>query len=258
MAIEGQSWRQDEQISAYVDGSLSGDERAAFESRMAADDALARQVGATRVLVDTARALAPVRLPRAFTLPLDTPPPRPASVLDRLFGVFGAPAPRAAARLGSAVATVTCVGFLVLSMSATVTVSPRLAAAPPETAATMSSAAPAAVLQAPQTVVEAAPAAADSAAAAPQADEPSAKLRVQPGVAASGGGGEEPAPAQQPTAPPAPPPTATPVPVAPAAPAAPVASTPPAVSVVVLWLAAALSLVAAVGLGLWGWRSARS
>ncbi len=60
---------EDERISAYVDGELSEDERAAFEAALAQDATLRRKVAVTQLLVREARALQQQAVPRNFILP---------------------------------------------------------------------------------------------------------------------------------------------------------------------------------------------
>ncbi|MCS7087781.1 MAG: hypothetical protein NZL91_03675 [Thermoflexales bacterium] len=62
---------EDERISEYVDGQMSDEERTAFESRMSQDAALRRKVAITRLLVQEARALEALAVPRNFILPRD-------------------------------------------------------------------------------------------------------------------------------------------------------------------------------------------
>jgi hypothetical protein len=59
----------DELISAYIDGQLDERARQAFEARIAVEPALRRHVEATRMLVQTARAMPESRAPRNFALP---------------------------------------------------------------------------------------------------------------------------------------------------------------------------------------------
>lgn len=62
---------EDELISAYVDGQLSGPERAVFETRVQTDAALRRRVAATQLLYREARQLPNAAAPRNFILPRD-------------------------------------------------------------------------------------------------------------------------------------------------------------------------------------------
>jgi hypothetical protein len=75
----------DELISAYVDGTLSGPDRAAFEARAQADAALRRRVAATRLLTAEARQLPNATVPRNFILPRNLgqkqPVPQPKRTL---------------------------------------------------------------------------------------------------------------------------------------------------------------------------------
>lgn len=58
-------------ISDYVDGRLSGPERAAFEARLLVDAGLRRQLAVTRLLADQSRRMETVPAPKNFILPLD-------------------------------------------------------------------------------------------------------------------------------------------------------------------------------------------
>lgn len=100
--------RMDEQISAYVDGALSGRELAQFEAALAADADLARKVTATQALTGVARQLPQARLPRAFTLPANARLEQ--TLWEKLFGPI-APPPKVF-RFGSAMAGLLCVFFL--------------------------------------------------------------------------------------------------------------------------------------------------
>lgn len=86
---------EEELISAYVDGRMSEPERAAFEARLKAEDALRRQVAVTRLLVDQSRQVEVVPAPRNFILPQDfgkaTQPATPTKRFDwrLLFFRFG-------------------------------------------------------------------------------------------------------------------------------------------------------------------------
>ncbi len=66
-------------ISEYVDGRLSGPERAAFEARLLVDAGLRRQVAVTRLLVDQSHQVESVPVPKNFILPLDFGKPAPAA-----------------------------------------------------------------------------------------------------------------------------------------------------------------------------------
>jgi hypothetical protein len=57
-----------ELLSAYLDGMLTADERAALETRLAAEPALRRELESLRQTVQLVKTLPPVRAPRNFTL----------------------------------------------------------------------------------------------------------------------------------------------------------------------------------------------
>ncbi|MEI2827815.1 MAG: zf-HC2 domain-containing protein [Dermatophilaceae bacterium] len=100
--------QMNEQISAYVDGALSGRELAQFEAALAADADLARKVTATQALTGLARQLPQARLPRSFTLPANARPEQ--TLWEKLFGPIAPP--QKAFRFGSAMAGLLCVFFL--------------------------------------------------------------------------------------------------------------------------------------------------
>jgi hypothetical protein len=75
--------RQDELLSAYLDGQLSAEEQVRLEARLAADPALQADLEALRHTIALVRDLPPVSVPRNFILPrtaarpLPAPPARP-------------------------------------------------------------------------------------------------------------------------------------------------------------------------------------
>ncbi|HQZ99224.1 MAG TPA: hypothetical protein PLJ62_03410 [Thermoflexales bacterium] len=236
-----------EQISAYVDGALSGRELASFEELLAANPELVEKIEITRLLRQTARALPAARLPRSFTLPPNTKPT--LSFWQRLFG--DAAQAQKIMRFGSAIATALFVFFAGMGL--------LNASAPPARVA----------------LVEATPTSTSPAPMVMSAMEaPAAKVIPIPRDAPLlGGGGPdigglgggppgnlgEQIPDVVPTNPPLP--TAIPSPTA-----TPTATPTPVVSVPVphtaslswAWVAGAFaSLVAAVVLGVLGWRRQR-
>lgn len=62
---------EDELITAYVDGQLSAQERAALEARAQGDVALRRRIAATQLLSREAQQLPALAAPRNFILPRD-------------------------------------------------------------------------------------------------------------------------------------------------------------------------------------------
>lgn len=248
---------QNEQISAYVDGALTGRELASFEALLAASPELAEKVALTRLMRQTARSLPAARLPRSFTLPPSTKPA--LSVWQRLFG--DAAQAQKIMRYGSAIATILFVFFAGMGL---------LNASAPPARAPLAQITP----TSPSASIAAAPTPLPTVLAAPAPDAQAAK--VMPPVLSArsqgGGGGPEagglggggaadgaladgpdvvPTNVPLPTA--APSPTAAPTPKP-----TPVVSVPVPHTASLSWayVAAALaSLAAAVILGLLGWRA---
>lgn len=244
--------RLNEQISAYVDGALSGRELADFEAALAGDAELARNVAATRALVRAAGELPPARLPRSFTLPLNTQPAQ--SFWEKLFGL--AAPPQKILRLGSAAAGLLCVFFLGMGLlNAKSPIFPAVRDAPAVSGAISMAQAPAAV--SPTAPPQPPPMmSAMKEPSAPRSAPPAGGgLGGGPSSGALGGGGEPQMESADvvPTNPPLPANTPTPKPT-------PVVTVPQAhiTSLSWAWVAAAVvSLAAAIALGALGWRKTR-
>lgn len=246
---------QNEQISAYVDGALTGRELASFEALLAASPELAEKVALTRLMRQTARGLPAVRLPRSFTLP---PSAKPAlSVWQRLFG--DAAQAQKILRYGSAIASILFVFFAGMGL--------LNASAPParDPLAQITPTSPSAGIAAAPTPLPAVLAAPAPNAQAAKVMPPILSARPQggggPEVGGLGGGNADGALADGPDVVPtnAPLPTAAPSPTAAPTPKpTPVVSVPVPHTASLSWayVAAALaSLAAAVILGLLGWRA---
>lgn len=124
----------DDLISAYVDGRLSGAVRRAFEERISSEPDLGRKVEATRKLISAAASLSLVQIPRNFILPTSTRKPATPSVVWW--------------RLGSAAASVVFVFCMMLSAVDLLAprgaaLAPALAPAPYNVAAPAATVAPA-------------------------------------------------------------------------------------------------------------------
>jgi hypothetical protein len=174
----------DELISDYLDGQLAPEQRVAFDARLSAEPALARQVQATRALVRAARELPAVPVPRNFTLPKSMAAP--------------AAAPRRAPspiwwRLGSALAAAVFVFAVGLDVSGVLHNVPSAAPAmaPAQTSLVAQNAAPqvaqpggeaAAATAAPEAARVAEETAADAATVqpTPPAETPSARMAFAP------------------------------------------------------------------------------
>jgi anti-sigma factor RsiW len=192
----------DELISAYVDGQLNERERQAFEARMAADPSLRRRVEATRLLVQAARELPPVPLPRNFTLPKSAGAPQRAAPSATWW------------RLGSALAAAVFVIAIGLDVSGslspraaapTTASAPNAAAVPPGTQTFAATQLPAGTTAAGGAAQPAAGSAAESASpteAPVQATPPA--MKAAPTDGANGGAAESGGPPPQPQATPAP------------------------------------------------------
>lgn len=238
----------DQNISAYVDGALSGRELASFEALLAGSPELAEQIEITRLVRQTARELPAAKLPRSFTLPPNTKPA--LSFWQRLFG--DAAQAQKVMRFGSAIATALFVffgGMGLLNANAPAPRPPLAQAAP--TSTSISLAAVPALANTPEMQI---------AKAAPPAAPPRPQSGGGLGMGGLGGGGSPgeatqdspdvvPTNAPLPTALPSP--TSAPTPMTTPQVSVPVAHTP---SLAWGYAAAALaSLAAALALGWLGW-----
>lgn len=218
----------DELISAYLDGQLSEAERDTFEARIRRDATLRQQVMVTRLLLDEARALPSVAVPRNFILPRDagrTPMPRASKIFPWLL------------RLGSVAATALFVAAVVLDVSRPPVPMAAPAAAPMMEVADAQQAAVEAV-----TTVEAAAKVEPMATAAPEQPMAQARSQALPaeagqdGALSADGAASAAAESVSPALPVEPPPVE------------------PAPIVTPLRITAALALLVAVALGVLGWR----
>jgi hypothetical protein len=123
----GRAPNDDEQITAYIDGQMDARPRAAFEARLRSDADLRRRLDATRLLVQTARAMPPLRAPRDFRLPASMAAGTAQAQMRR------APTSVTWQRLGAAVAA--AVFVFAIGLDASGVMNPRAAQAPSATLA---------------------------------------------------------------------------------------------------------------------------
>ena len=152
-------------LNAYLDGELTDQERVAFESRLAQDAVLRGELQALRATVAVLQMAKPIRAPRNFTLdPAVYGKPEKRSLWDRL----GLPAKILIPAGAAIVATLMCVGAIVLYGSGSGASAPMVAE---ESAADMQQM-EAAEAPLPTTGEAGAAAAAEEAMEEPAAEEP--------------------------------------------------------------------------------------
>ena len=81
-ASSGAEQARDERLSAYLDDDLTGEERAALELEVTADQALRDELAGMRAVTSALGALEPVRAPRPFTLEAPPVASRRPRILD--------------------------------------------------------------------------------------------------------------------------------------------------------------------------------